>query len=746
MNYRMKCKRHMYLFVIVFFITFCSYSFHSLVFAADNSEQKEEPANPKVTHMIRETVYFGNYWQEDTNNDGIADTNDKKIPIKWQILKKYSDGTALLISDKILYTSFYNSKIQALNSFSCTWDNSEIRNNLNYNKSGGFLYDAFDADEQKYLMVKKGDNSGDRVFLLSKDQAVDTELEFNSNGLFKDIARSAEVTDFARQQGEKEENINYSVSSTDMRGSWWLMNTNTSFFEQSFVVNAFGKIPRTLEYVNTVNGVRPVIILNLNSTNVNNGEIIDFSVRECDWDTLTFGKYNGKNINWRVLNIDGNDAFLVADTAVILKAYNDAAESSSWKDSTIRSWLNKEFYDEVFDSYDKAMIKSTVLSCEDRYTGESLKDEMTEDKIFVLSPSEVTKESYGFSNKDITSSVTRSLNDNWWLRTPGSSKAMYVASDGCICDDANVDDISIGIRPAVHIDLSKASWKLRPTTESSTEGKIENDVQTNTPVVAKKSQKIDNIKNITKTYSTKTFYLKAKTSGNGKISYKSSNSKVARVSKYGKVILVGAGKTKITVTASETNSYKKETKTIILTVKRGKQKIKSKYQNIKLVYSDDQFNLGVKVLGNAKVTYKSSNPKILTVSKTGKVKLKGIGKANIIIKTKKNLKYGISTKKISINVLAPKVKLKCKALSGKKVALSWTASSVYDGYYAEFSLYPDFRVIHKDGGFLKKRSSRVIDGFATIGVKYYVRITPYKIENGVRKYYSSSNIESFIVR
>ncbi len=744
MNYGMKCKRYRYLFVIVFIITFCSCSFHTLVFAADNSEQNEEPANPKVTHMTRETVYFGNYWQEDTNSDGIADANDKKNPIKWQILKKYSDGTALLISDKILFTSVYNSKTIALSSYGCTWNISEIRNNLNSNKSGGFLYDAFDADEQKYLMSKKDDDSGDKVFLLSKDEAVDTELGFYSNGLLKDIARSAEVTDFARQQGEKE--ASYSVSSTDMKGSWWLMNTNDSLFEQSFVVNAFGNIPRSLEYVNKVNGVRPVIILNLNSTNVNNGEIIDFSVRECDWDTLTFGKYNGKNINWRVLSIDGNDVFLVAETAVILKAYNDTAESSSWKDSTIRSWLNKEFYDEAFDSYEKAMIKSTILSCENRLTGESLKDEMTEDKVFVLSPSEVTKESYGFSNNDITSSVTRSLNDNWWLRTPGSSKAMYVASDGCICDDVNVDDISIGIRPAVHIDLSKASWKLRPTSKSNTEGKIENDGQTNTPVVAKKSQKIDNIKNITKTYSTKTFYLKAKTSGNGKISYKSSNSKVARVSKYGKVILVGAGKTKITVTASETNSYKKETKIIILTVKRGKQKIQSKYQKIKLVYSDEQFNLGVKVLGNAKVTYKSSNPKILTVSKTGKVKLKGIGKANIIIKTKKNLKYGISTKKISINVLAPKVKLKCKALSGKKVTLSWTASSVYDGYYAEFSLYPDFRVIHRKGGFLKKRSSRVIDGFATIGVKYYVRITPYKIENGVRKYYSSSNIESFIVR
>lgn len=28
-------------------------------------------------------VWFGNYWQEDTNKDGIADKNDEKKPIKW---------------------------------------------------------------------------------------------------------------------------------------------------------------------------------------------------------------------------------------------------------------------------------------------------------------------------------------------------------------------------------------------------------------------------------------------------------------------------------------------------------------------------------------------------------------------------------------------------------------------------------------------------------------------------------------
>ena len=31
-------------------------------------------------------VYFGNYWQNDTNGDGKADQNDNKQPIKWRVL------------------------------------------------------------------------------------------------------------------------------------------------------------------------------------------------------------------------------------------------------------------------------------------------------------------------------------------------------------------------------------------------------------------------------------------------------------------------------------------------------------------------------------------------------------------------------------------------------------------------------------------------------------------------------------
>lgn len=58
-----------------------------------------------------------------------------------------------------------------------------------------------------------------------------------------------------------------------------------------------------------------------------------------------------------------------------------------------------------------------------------------------------------------------------------------------------------------------------------------------------------------------------RTKGDGALSYKSSNTKVATISSEGKVTIKSVGKTTITITAAETDSYKKTTKNVTVTVK-----------------------------------------------------------------------------------------------------------------------------------------------------------------------------------
>ena len=58
------------------------------------SEEPEPGQTPELKNPIIDKtgfttwdcIYFGNYWQEDTNGDGKANQSDAKTPIKWRVL------------------------------------------------------------------------------------------------------------------------------------------------------------------------------------------------------------------------------------------------------------------------------------------------------------------------------------------------------------------------------------------------------------------------------------------------------------------------------------------------------------------------------------------------------------------------------------------------------------------------------------------------------------------------------------
>ena len=97
------------------------------------------------------------------------------------------------------------------------------------------------------------------------------------------------------------------------------------------------------------------------------------------------------------------------------------------------------------------------------------------------------------------------------------------------------------------------------------------------------SQKIT-AKSFTKTYGSKAFSLGAKSSGNGKLTYSSSDKKVATVSSKGVVTVKGCGKATITIKASATSKYKSASKKVTITVKPAKLKITG-YKGSKLIFT-----------------------------------------------------------------------------------------------------------------------------------------------------------------
>ena len=138
----------------------------------------------------------------------------------------------------------------------------------------------------------------------------------------------------------------------------------------------------------------------------------------------------------------------------------------------------------------------------------------------------------------------------------------------------------------------------------------------------KKTQKIS-AKSYTKTYGNKAFSLKAKTSGNGKLTYKTSNKKVVTVSTKGKVTIKGCGKATITIKAKATSKYKAASKKITITVKPAKIKLKTFKGNkrvLKIYYTKQNNADGYQCV------YNRGLKKITTTSNKNYITLKNLKK------------------------------------------------------------------------------------------------------------------------
>lgn len=163
-----------------------------------------------------------------------------------------------------------------------------------------------------------------------------------------------------------------------------------------------------------------------------------------------------------------------------------------------------------------------------------------------------------------------------------------------------------------------------------------------------------------KKYGDKAFSLGAKAST--ALSYKTSNSKVATVDKYGKVTIKGVGTAKITVTAKETDTYKKAVKTITVKVAKGTPTVTAKVTSKTLKYTSvkkksQSFSLGAAVNSKGTLSYKkTSGTSAITVnSKTGKIYVKkglkkGTYKVKIQIKAAARGYYNAGSKTVTVTV------------------------------------------------------------------------------------------------
>ena len=248
--------------------------------------------------------------------------------------------------------------------------------------------------------------------------------------------------------------------------------------------------------------------------------------------------------------------------------------------------------------------------------------------------------------------------------------------------------------------------------------------------------------NITKTYSKNaTFNLGVKRVGDGKLNYTSSNTKVAKVDANGKITVVGCGTAKITIKASATALYKPASKTISVTIKRV-QNITAASASRPYKYNK-RYSLGAKAKG--KLTYKSSNSKVVAVSSNGNYYIKGIGTAKITISAASTSQYGTAKKTVTITVYpATNTFTKYRSPSRRTIKLAWKKDTKVTGYELQISTNSKFTSV-KVARANRNQTTTTIRGLKS-GKRYYVRIRSYKQIGASRNYGKWSRVKGITVK
>ena len=175
------------------------------------------------------------------------------------------------------------------------------------------------------------------------------------------------------------------------------------------------------------------------------------------------------------------------------------------------------------------------------------------------------------------------------------------------------------------------------------------------------------------TYKGKKYTLKASTSYATRVSWKTSNSKIATVNSSGVITPKKAGKVTITATA-----YGKKA-TCKITVKNPSVSLNKKSAT---VYKGSKYTLKASTSYSTKVTWKSSNNKIATVSSKGVVTPKKAGKVTITASAYgKKVTCKVTVKNPTLSVNKTKISLKrkksytvkVKAVPNKKI--SWSSKN-----------------------------------------------------------------------
>lgn len=200
--------------------------------------------------------------------------------------------------------------------------------------------------------------------------------------------------------------------------------------------------------------------INLDNSILSTQSNIEIAVGNNDSvETIKFGKYNGNDIEWIFMKSDKDGDIYMSKYLYFNMAYNSEQIPVTWENSTLRKYLNTDFYDNVFTKNEKeSIVSSYVHKSDNEMTGQSGGND-TYDYIYIPSIEELKEYVGNLNNEDEINKklATRCFdlkqnkdiyvnknyekwyygNSPYWVRTPGlyNDDVAFVNFNGSISNN-----------------------------------------------------------------------------------------------------------------------------------------------------------------------------------------------------------------------------------------------------------------------------------------------------------------------
>ena len=248
---------------------------------------------------------------------------------------------------------------------------------------------------------------------------------------------------------------------------------------------------------------------------------------------VTFGRYeqdgnpdNGpEKIEWIVLDEQDGKCLLLSRYCLDVQPYQSKKRNITWKDSSLRKWLNSDFLNTAFYDFEQELIPETTVDNSRKQGYEKWKKtkggKNTKDRVFLLSCAEARKylgvtfngslnpaaqteaTAYAAGKGAYCETVheaedTEAVYTWWWLRSPGyvQNAAAGVGGHGTLLDSSAIWEEAC-VRPAIWVNLDEHSavyLEKRPLIERKTSGDYTYTVHENgTAEITRYSGKDENV-------------------------------------------------------------------------------------------------------------------------------------------------------------------------------------------------------------------------------------------------------------